>query len=86
MPATLSLAEHQRRLIPTRLAPLKALVGHLLPFANVYFRVEVPTKRGDALLMRPLVLHASSKSSGSSLRRVLHFVFGPEVLPYGLAW
>ena len=48
--------------------------------------VVVPAKRGDALLMRPLVLHASSKSSGSSLRRVLHFVFGPELLPYGLAW
>lgn len=48
--------------------------------------VTVPAKRGDALLMRPLVLHASSKSSGSSLRRVLHFVFGPEALPYGLAW
>ena len=48
--------------------------------------VVVPAKRGDALLMRPLVLHASSKASGSSLRRVLHFVFGPEVLPYGLAW
>jgi hypothetical protein len=46
----------------------------------------VPAKRGDALLMRPLVLHASSKSSGSSLRRVLHFVFGPQALPYGLAW
>jgi ectoine hydroxylase-related dioxygenase (phytanoyl-CoA dioxygenase family) len=48
--------------------------------------VVVPAKRGDALLMRPLVLHASSKSSGSSLRRVLHFLFGPEVLPYGLVW
>ena len=48
--------------------------------------VEVPAKRGDALLMRPLVLHASSKSSGSSLRRDPHFVFGPEALPYGLAW
>jgi hypothetical protein len=48
--------------------------------------VAVPANRGDALLMRPLVLHASSKSSGSSLRRVLHFVFGPESLPYGLSW
>lgn len=42
--------------------------------------------RGDALLMRPLVLHASSKASGTSLRRVLHFVFGPATLPYGLRW
>lgn len=48
--------------------------------------VTVPANRGDALLMRPLLLHASSKSSGTSLRRVLHFLFGPEALPYGLAW
>jgi hypothetical protein len=48
--------------------------------------IEVVAGRGDALIMRPLILHASSKSSGSSLRRVLHFVFGPDELPYGLAW
>ncbi|MBW8755682.1 MAG: phytanoyl-CoA dioxygenase family protein [Sphingomonadales bacterium] len=48
--------------------------------------VCVPAARGDALLMRPLVLHASSKSSGTSRRRVLHFVFGPQALPCGLAW
>jgi ectoine hydroxylase-related dioxygenase (phytanoyl-CoA dioxygenase family) len=48
--------------------------------------VSIPAARGDALLMRPLVLHASSKSSGASRRRVLHFVFGPEALPCGLAW
>lgn len=42
--------------------------------------------RGDALLMRPLALHASSKASGTSLRRVLHVVFGPPALPYGLQW
>jgi hypothetical protein len=36
--------------------------------------------------MRPLLLHASSKASGSSLRRVLHFLFGPRDLPHGLRW
>jgi hypothetical protein len=36
--------------------------------------------------MRPLLLHASSKGSGTSARRVLHFVFGPRQLPHGLAW
>jgi ectoine hydroxylase-related dioxygenase (phytanoyl-CoA dioxygenase family) len=30
---------------------------------------------GDVLLMRPLTVHASSKSTGNSRRRVLHFVF-----------
>lgn len=42
--------------------------------------------RGSVLLMRPLLLHASSKASGSSRRRVLHFLFGPHDLPFGLRW
>jgi hypothetical protein len=41
---------------------------------------------GDALLMRPLLLHASSKAAGASRRRVLHFLFGPSELPCGLRW
>lgn len=41
---------------------------------------------GDALLLRPLLLHASSKGRGGSRRRVLHFVFGPAELPLGLRW
>ena len=52
---------------------------------------------GDVWAMRPLVLHASSRvismaaaSAMSPLernkRRVLHFVFGPAALPYGLSW
>ena len=45
---------------------------------------EVPP--GGALVLKPLLLHASSKASGQSLRRVLHFVFGPRRLPCGLAW
>lgn len=41
---------------------------------------------GDALVMRPALLHASSKASGNSRRRVLHFLYGPPSLPYGLKW
>ncbi|MDQ1811774.1 phytanoyl-CoA dioxygenase family protein [Massilia sp. CCM 9210] len=41
---------------------------------------------GGALVMRPLLLHASSKALGQSRRRVLHFVFGPRTLPHGLEW
>lgn len=41
---------------------------------------------GGVLIMRPLALHASSKATGTSRRRVLHFVFGPRTLPYGLRW
>jgi ectoine hydroxylase-related dioxygenase (phytanoyl-CoA dioxygenase family) len=42
--------------------------------------------RGSAVLMRPLLLHASSKSSSGNRRRVLHFLFGPSSLPFGLKW
>jgi len=48
--------------------------------------VAVDALAGDGLLMRPLVLHASSKASASGRRRVLHFVLGPQVLPHGLRW
>jgi hypothetical protein len=42
--------------------------------------------RGSALLLRPLLLHASSKASGNGLRRVLHLLFAPPPLPHGLRW
>jgi len=42
--------------------------------------------RGAALLIRPLLLHSSSKASGQSKRRVLHFLFAPKSLPFGLRW
>jgi hypothetical protein len=41
---------------------------------------------GTALVMRPLLLHASSKSQGTGRRRVLHFLYGPRSLPRGLRW
>jgi hypothetical protein len=41
---------------------------------------------GDVLAMKPLLLHRSSKSSGASRRRVLHFLFGPASMPQGIEW
>lgn len=48
--------------------------------------VSCTVPRGGTLTMRPLLLHASSKSSVETPRRVLHFVFGPAELPWGLRW
>lgn len=48
--------------------------------------ISVTVPKGGAMLMRPLLLHASSKASIDSARRVLHFVFGPGRLPHGLRW
>jgi hypothetical protein len=41
---------------------------------------------GDVMLMRPLLLHASSRSHGVAERRVLHLEYAGFTLPSGLAW
>lgn len=41
---------------------------------------------GDALLMRPLLLHASGRSTSPRPRRVLHIEYAAQDLPDGLAW
>ena len=43
-------------------------------------------KKGDCLLMRPLLLHSSSAGSNPKNRRVIHFEFSAEDLPNGLNW
>jgi hypothetical protein len=47
---------------------------------------SVAVPRGGVMAMRPLLLHASSKSFNDAPRRVLHFVFGPSALAEGLRW
>src|SRR5579871_2447397 len=49
---------------------------------------EVPcnASAGDALLMRPLLLHASGRSLDSRHRRVLHIEYAAFVLPKELQW
>lgn len=46
----------------------------------------VTARSGDAILMRPLVLHASSPAREPSARRVLHIEFAGIELPSGLEW
>jgi hypothetical protein len=41
---------------------------------------------GDALLMRPLLLHASSRSQSNRHRRVLHIEYAAFPLPEPLEW
>jgi hypothetical protein len=74
--------------------PLRAVagshrLGKLTPEAAAGHRASdasVLASAGDVLVMRPLLLHRSSKATGSSQRRVLHFVYGPAQLPDGAAW
>jgi len=48
--------------------------------------VSCEAKIGDVLLMRPLLLHASSRSTSERRRRVLHIEFAGFDLPAPLAW
>ncbi|QIF03413.1 phytanoyl-CoA dioxygenase family protein [Roseimicrobium sp. ORNL1] len=41
---------------------------------------------GDALLMRPLLLHASGRSTSDRQRRVLHIEYAGYDLPAGMQW
>jgi Phytanoyl-CoA dioxygenase (PhyH) len=41
---------------------------------------------GDAMLMRPLLLHASGRSRSANHRRILHIEYASFALPPGLAW
>lgn len=76
---------------PLRVVPGSHVFGVLADDAAAALRAErgetvCLAAAGSALVLRPLLLHASSKGSGASARRVLHFVFGPRALPHGLRW
>ncbi|GAB3636277.1 phytanoyl-CoA dioxygenase family protein [Hymenobacter arcticus] len=45
-----------------------------------------PVPAGGAMLMKPLLLHASNRSTSARPRRVIHLEFSVEELPAGLAW
>lgn len=62
----------------------------LVPGSHKSFKLSEPPQicvvpKGGALVMSPLVLHASSKSS-KGRRRVLHFLYGPKQLPNPADW
>ena len=76
---------------PLRVVPGSHTLGRLDSVRVEAVRTEqgevaVPVSRGGALVLRPLLLHASSKAAVPQPRRVLHFVFGPAALPLGLEW
>lgn len=48
--------------------------------------IACPVPSGGALLMRPLLLHASSASRSPRHRRVIHLEYAAGPLPGGLRW
>jgi hypothetical protein len=74
-----------------RLIPGSHRSGRLGPDQIEWYRaarreVLCEAAAGDVLLMRPLLLHASSKSVSDRRRRVLHIEYCSGSLPEGLAW
>lgn len=74
-----------------RVVPASHIRGQLSPQAVVAARNELgehfcTAEAGDALLMRPLLLHASGRSSSSRQRRVLHIEYACFDLPGELNW
>jgi len=63
--------------------PKQAMIDEL-----VSHRTAVPcvVNAGDAVIMRPHVLHKSSKSNQPKHRRVVHLEFSSFELPDGAAW
>lgn len=66
--------------------PLEVLPGSHRRNGEGRPSVTCVVQRGDAIIMRPLLMHSSSKSHSGRSRRVLHALFGPEVLPPPAKW
>jgi ectoine hydroxylase-related dioxygenase (phytanoyl-CoA dioxygenase family) len=74
---------------PLKVLPKTHQMGRLSPAQIVELRHQIPARTcavnaGDVVLMRPLILHASSKSSIEGHRRVIHFEYAAQQLkdPY----
>lgn len=54
--------------------------------SDMSLALSCPVAQGAIMVMRPLLLHASAKNTGSQHRRVLHLEFASCALPGGLQW
>jgi len=76
---------------PVRVLPGSHREGKLSPEAIDAWKaktapVDTPCPAGGLLLMRPLVLHASSPAAEPGHRRVIHLEYAADPLPGGLEW
>ena len=74
-----------------RVIPGSHLAGRMLPAEVNDFRAKsnehvVAVAAGDVMLMRPLLLHASSACRTPGHRRVVHVEYSASDLPGGLQW
>lgn len=76
---------------PVRVLPGSHLEGRLSPEAVDGWKARTPATpalcpAGGLLLMRPLLLHASSPAERPGHRRVIHLEYAVDPLPDGLEW
>lgn len=76
---------------PLRVLPGSHRSGKLTPEQIADWRARVSemecvVPRGGVVMMRPLILHASSQAMIATHRRVVHLEFAAEKLPNGLKW
>jgi hypothetical protein len=78
---------------PMRVLPGSHAAGKLDPGAIATWSaragsmaVDCLVPAGGAVIMRPLLLHASASGTGPGHRRVIHLEYAAEPLPGGLEW
>jgi ectoine hydroxylase-related dioxygenase (phytanoyl-CoA dioxygenase family) len=75
---------------PLRVIPGSHRAGNLSAEEIAIWRqrpsVVCTVPKGGAILMRPLLVHASSSSLKPETRRVIHLEFAGDELPHGLDW
>lgn len=62
----------------------------ILRIENLNFEKEKETicevEKGGVMIMKPLLFHASNKTTNNERRRVIHIEFSKQQLPQGLEW
>lgn len=62
----------------------------ILRIENLNFETEKETicevEKGGIMIMKPLLFHASNKTTNNERRRVIHIEFSKQQLPEGLDW
>jgi hypothetical protein len=76
---------------PLRVVPGSHREGRLGARSTQEWLERVPAHtclvpRGGALVLRPLLLHASSPSDSPRHRRVIHLEYAADALPHGVEW
>ena len=64
----------------------KIFAGEITRWTTAHEPIICELSKGDVLLMRPLLLHASSPAKSPRHRRVLHIEYATQKLPSGLEW